>query len=174
MAPAKLLISPEYARLNWILHETRPTYGGTSLKWKAKVKDLLEAYDARSVLDYGCGKGLLGRSVKGVDWRNYDPAVPAFSALPSSADLVVCTDVLEHVEPDCLDAVLDHLLALGEKAAFLVVATRPAQKSLPDGRNAHLIVQPMEWWMERLIPRWLIVGEGGDDREFWIVGVPKA
>ena len=29
----------------------------------------------------------------------------------------------------------------------------PAFKTLPDGRNAHLTVRPIKWWMERLFDR---------------------
>ena len=68
--------------------------------------------------------------------------------------MVACTDVLEHIEPDCLDHVLDHLCELAENVAFLVVATAPAQKTLADGRNAHLIVESARWWLPKLIERW--------------------
>jgi hypothetical protein len=27
-------------------------------------------------------------------------------------------------------------------------------KTLPDGRNAHLTQQPLEWWLPKLMSRW--------------------
>jgi hypothetical protein len=80
--------------------------------------------------------------------------IPPFhrvAALPGFADLVVCTDVLEHVEPELLDTVLRHLRSLARKAVFVVIATRPSNKTLSDGRNAHLIVETAEWWIAHLI-----------------------
>jgi hypothetical protein len=82
--------------------------------------------------------------------RNYDPGIPADSALPAPADLVVCTDVLEHIEPEHLDAVLAHIFRLAQRAVFLQIALFPAKKTLPDGRNAHLIVQPANWWLDKI------------------------
>ena len=48
-------------------------------------------------------------------------------------------ELMEHIEPECLEEVLDNLQWLSLKAVFLVIATRPAKKMLADGRNAHLI-----------------------------------
>ena len=80
--------------------------------------------------------------------REYDPAVPGKDAEPQPADLVICTDVLEHIEPDCLNDVLDHIRQVSLKYAFVNVSTRPAVKFLQDGRNAHLIIQPADWWRD--------------------------
>jgi hypothetical protein len=96
------------------------------------------------VLDYGCGKGNLGIG------RKYDPAIPEYAKDPDPADLVVCTDVLEHIEPECLEDVLKHIQSKCRKKAFFVISTRPAKKILPDGRNAHLIIQPSGWWVSTL------------------------
>jgi 2-polyprenyl-3-methyl-5-hydroxy-6-metoxy-1,4-benzoquinol methylase len=89
--------------------------------------------------------------------REYDPAIAGKEASPAPADLVVCTDVLEHVEPELLDHVLDHLQGLARRLLFLVVATRSAKKTLEDGRNAHLIVEPDAWWRDTLERRLSIV-----------------
>jgi hypothetical protein len=62
-------------------------------------------------------------------------------------------DVLEHIEPDCLENVLDHLAKLTECVAFITVHTGPAGKTLPDGRNAHINQQPMSYWLSKLWQR---------------------
>jgi hypothetical protein len=65
--------------------------------------------------------------------------------------MVICTDVLEHVEPSYLDEVLRNIADKTNKLAYFVICCRPAGQNLPDGRNAHLIVQPHEWWEKKLL-----------------------
>lgn len=146
------LISPAYLQTQVILHASPRGYGGNGDRWANTVLSVAADYDCGSVLDYGCGQGSLARALRGstLAVREYDPAIPAKSAMPSFADLVNCTDVLEHIEPDRLDAVLAHIRGLARKVAVLVIATRPANKRLPDGSNAHLIIEPDAWWRARL------------------------
>ncbi len=113
---------------------------------------MTRAFGSRDILDYGCGQRTLERDL-GFAIRNYDPCISGLDAAPDPADLVVCTDVLEHIEPECLDEVLDDLQRLTRNAGFFVIATRPAEKTLPDGRNAHLIQEPLGWWMPKLTAR---------------------
>jgi cytochrome oxidase Cu insertion factor (SCO1/SenC/PrrC family) len=63
---------------------------------------------------------------------------------------VVCTDVLEHIELDRLRAVMNHIQGLARKVILLSVALDPANKTLSDGRNAHLIQKPPAWWEARI------------------------
>jgi hypothetical protein len=49
-----------------------------------------------------------------------------------------------------LEKVLEHLQRVTASVAFVVVATREARTILPDGRNAHLIVENADWWTWRL------------------------
>jgi hypothetical protein len=65
-------------------------------------------------------------------------------------------DVLEHIEPEYVDAVFDHLEDLTEVVLFATIHTVPAKKELSDGRNAHLTVQPMEWWLPKFLERFSI------------------
>lgn len=152
-----MLISDEYRALNRELHAREPSYGTSGYKWAGVVKQLAaQIGPASSVLDYGCGRSTL-RAVLGdrsCEFREYDPAIPGKDGRPQPADLVACTDVLEHIEPWCLHGVLDDLRGLAKAAVLLVVATRPAKKTLADGRNAHLIVQPIEWWLPKLMDYW--------------------
>lgn len=156
------LISPPYRDLQKELHARPKGYGGKGDKWAAGVRDLVERFDAWSVLDYGCGQGSLKKALlpmcpPGVRVAEYDPAIPGKDGYVEFADLVVCTDVLEHVEPDKLPRVLSHLKMLARKAVFVVVATRPSNKTMADGRNAHLIVEPAEWWAERMTAAGFVV-----------------
>jgi 2-polyprenyl-3-methyl-5-hydroxy-6-metoxy-1,4-benzoquinol methylase len=162
------LITPDYLALNAELHAATK-FGSGGYKWAGTVKRFMSRLAAKSLIDYGCGKGTLAQAMHADAPRpfvtNYDPVT--FPARPSPADFVACTDVLEHIEPDCLDAVLDDIRALGTKGAFLVISTRPAKKTLSDGRNAHLIVEGAAFWLEKLESRYGRVVQvphlGGDD-----------
>lgn len=149
------LIGKEMLRANQALHEAPEGFGGSGWKQHARIVEFGKKLGIETMLDYGCGEGSLRRYLRSevsVPWKiaEYDPAIPKKAKLPKAADLVVCTDVLEHVEPEKLESVLGHIFLLTRKGAFLAIATRPANKLLPDGRNAHLIVQPMEWWVDKL------------------------
>ena len=88
--------------------------------------------------------------------------------------MVACIDVLEHIEPQCLDSVLDHLAALTEGVAFLSIHTGPAVKVLSDGRNAHLTQEPMMWWLPKLWNRWeLQTVQATGEHSFFVVGTAK-
>lgn len=170
-----MLITPQYLELQREMH-ARGNYGISSGKWAKPVSVLADQIGTRDVLDYGCGQGHLARALSvytSLIVHEFDPAIEGKDKAPEPADLVVSSDVLEHIEPSCLEDVLDHIASLGKKAVFLVVATRPAVKILPDGRNAHIIVQPAWWWMQRFAERWRGANFAGNEGEFHFVGVPK-
>ncbi len=106
-------------------------------------------FETSDVLDYGCGKCTL-QGALGAEINNFDPCISALAKPPAPADIVACIEVLEHIEPGYLDAVLADLRRLTKRVLFVTVATVPSTKRLGDGRNAHLIVQPEEWWLARL------------------------
>lgn len=147
-----MLISKEYRELNRKLHESNPLYGADSFGWSGWAKELVINNEYKTVLDYGCGKGNLKLALEGVDCEvaEYDPAIEGKDDEPSPAELVTCCDVLEHIEPVHLNAVLRHLKSLTQKRLFATISCRPASKTLEDGRNAHLIVKDSDWWHERL------------------------
>lgn len=150
-------ISPKYLQAQKELHKNPKGYGGRGDKWASAVKHLARCFKCKSVLDYGCGRGTLAQKLyklkaDGVEVFEYDPAIYGKHSIPKykSFDLVVCTDVLEHIEPDKLAVVIEHLQELTNKVLFLVIATRPSNKFFPDGRNVHLIIEPDSWWKERI------------------------
>lgn len=147
------LISDEYCRLNIELHRTNLAYGvgggrhtNTVLEMYKQIKNQVPN---PSVLDYGCGKGMLAKSLPMPIWE-YDPAVEGKNESPRPADLVVCTDVLEHIELDHLALVLYDLKRCTRGLGFFVIDTGPAMKKLPDGRNTHLIQKDLRWWKKHL------------------------
>ena len=152
------LFSADYQKLNQQLHRDQPQWGTTGHKWVGVVQTLMKNYSSSEILDYGCGKQSLNAALGG-GVRGYDPGIPELSSSPAPADIVVCTDVLEHIEPDYLEAVLDDIHRATRRAALLVIATRPAIHLLPDGRNAHLVQMPIGWWRKRVERRFQLVYE---------------
>ncbi len=162
------LITPEYVREQELLHASS-AYGSRGFNWGYLIAGIAKIERCASVLDYGCGKGTLGRTLRGagIDARDYDPAVVAFSERPKRADLVVSVDVLEHLELECVDEVLEDLRSLTGKVLFVAISTRPAKRWLTDGRNSHLIVQEGDWWRPRLERCGFTV------RRVWLTGIPE-
>lgn len=137
------MISPGYRDLNAELHHRMESYGTGGHRWAAFVRGLAEG---GSVLDYGCGKGTLKQALADMDVREYDPAIPGKDSPPEAADVVVCGDVMEHVEPEFTRAVLADVCRLGTQAVFFVISCQESRKKLADGRGAHINVRPPEWW----------------------------
>lgn len=167
-----MLITPEYRTAQELFHQQRDDYGRSGHKWAEHVRQFCEQLKTRDVLDYGAGKETLQRALP-FPIKMYDPCIPHLSTPPEPADFVVCTDVLEHIEPDCLDAVLDDIARLTKKLCFLEVATRPAVKFLPDGRNAHLIQWPASWWLPKITARFDLQSfQNMNGGSFVVLGTP--
>ena len=138
--------------------------GRTTLLFADRIKNFCAAFGAETLLDYGCGRGdqydnhHLDKEW-GVTVTGYDPGVLSYRKRPEGKfDGVICIDVLEHIEKKDLPAVLYDVCGFVNKFLFLTICTRPAKKSLPDGRNCHLTVKPREWWLELLnkhVPPWV-------------------
>lgn len=120
------------------------------------VEKFIKEYNPNSLLDFGCGKGGLIGTISelhpDIKVIGYDPGNPEFQTLPThSVDVVVSTDAIEHIEPTHLEETLKTIGSLMQRCGCFRIACYPAKKNLPDGRNAHLIVQPPNWWREKLI-----------------------
>lgn len=145
-----MLLSDAYLEMQKEMHRRYgDRYGASGKLWAAKVATIKARNGYTSVLDYGCGQGLL-RQVLGRFVKEYDPAIKGKDHDPEPADLVVCTDVLEHIEPDFLPAVLIHIHSKVKKQLLFSASLVPAGKLLADGRNAHLILESAEWWREQI------------------------
>ena len=143
------------------------TFDGKSLPRQAsRIKKMIERSGARTILDYGSGKGRqylpAGIMENGaVRWnsmqeywgvasiRCYDPGHAPFSALPEGQfDGVVCTDVLEHCPEEDLPWIVGELFGYARLFVFANVACYPAAKTLPNGENAHCTIRPVSFWRE--------------------------
>ena len=154
-----MLISEEYRQQQAALHATGQ-YGVAGGDFAKRVAMILKEMQAKELLDYGAGSrlslkmGLDELGVTGYRYTPYEPAVPEHSKSPEPSEFVCCIDVLEHIEPELLDNVLDDLKRVTKGVGFFTIHTGKAGKTLPDGRNAHLIQQPAEWWLPKILERW--------------------
>jgi len=164
-----MLITSAYQQEQQNLHEINPAYGQASVGYAALVDDFIRRLNTPSLLDYGAGKGRLAQHLKEpVRVTEYDPAIPAKAGDPGGPfRFVVCIDVLEHVEPECLDAVLDDLQLKTRKHLFCTIHTGAAVKVLSDGRNAHLTQQLASWWLPKLLDRFEIEQLQVTPHGFW-------
>lgn len=163
------LISPEYLEQQRQLH-AQGRYGRWGKDWVGAAMDLMRAHGCATVLDYGCGQGTFKAEMNGCGAAvaEYDPAIKGKDKPPKPADLVMCTDVLEHIEEDKIDAVIRHIRELTRKVAFFVIHTRPASKNLPDGRNAHILLRDSLWWFEAITTRGFYVLEADHTKKHLI------
>jgi hypothetical protein len=161
-------ITDDYLDQNVRLHGSTPTYGTSGWQYAQAVIRLARQHGTEDVLDYGCGKGTLAEALP-FPIRQYDPAILEHSDEPEPADIVVCGDVMEHIEPHCLDDVLNHIHRLTRVCTYWVIATRKAAKTLPDGRNCHLIVESRDWWVKKLAQHDFSIAEESRGRKGEII-----
>lgn len=131
-------------------------------KYATPIKQIIEATNSKSILDYGAGKGkqyempikvgeITYKSIQDY-WAvneiiKYEPALPEHNNLPDKpVDGVISTDVLEHIPLNDISWVVDEMFSLATKFVFVNIACYPALARLPDGRNAHCTIKPPQWW----------------------------
>lgn len=168
-----MLITDAYRAQNAALHVSRPDYGTSGQRYAQQVRELSD-WGRKSVLDFGAGKCTLrNRLGPAYQVTCYDPCIEGLDATPAPHPVVVCTDVLEHVEPECLDAVLAELNRVTQEVGLFVVHLTAAKKTLPDGRNAHLIQKPADWWREKIAEAGFSIEEqSGNEHEAAFVVKP--
>jgi hypothetical protein len=107
------------------------TFSG-QFTWKNRhrIKDVIDRFNVKSILDYGCGGGKQYRNVDdtgqnleqywGIKTTKYDPGVPIYAKEPTgSFDLVLCIQVLGSIPKNDLSWVVDRLYNFANKAVFV-------------------------------------------------------
>lgn len=122
---------------------------GKRAKIPSDLKKFIKDKNPSSILDFGCGKGNLVQTLKenypNIEVYGYDPANPKYNKEVPCVDMVISTDVLEHVEPEFINDTIE-MLSLKGKFHYHLISCAPAKLILPDGRNAHLIQEGPDWW----------------------------
>lgn len=125
-------------------------YGTSAHLYFEPIANEVLRLNPASILDFGCGRGDLVAHF----WKDgarrvakYDPAIPQFKEMPEGHfDMVLCTDVMEHIPMTDVDKVLSEVKRKGRNALF-TISMKPARAKLPDGRNAHVTLLNADEWM---------------------------
>lgn len=133
-------------------HKNDKNWQGVALKkFIPAINQIIKDKGIETILDYGCGKA----KHHPLEWNatKYDPAVPEYQNKPTDKfDLVISTDVLEHIPVDNLKDVIDDIFSYSKKWVFVSVCCRKANAILPNGYNAHATIESAKWWRELFKP----------------------
>lgn len=134
------------------MHAKGEFAGDTWREYLPRLQAFAAAHPGRDfpVLDYGCGpKG--GLAAEYGAWRviSHDPFVPEYAADPwgKSPATFFSADVFEHMTVDALRRLMSKICACRTlDRIFVAISTRSANKTMPNGMNAHLTVRHAQWW----------------------------
>lgn len=138
------------------MHENAHFSGTSVYKCADEIENLVKESEAKTLLDYGSGKGRQYREGRvhemwGIMPTLYDPAVPRLAKRPSGQfDGVICIDVMEHIpEEEVLETLYD-IRNYARIWCYFWICCHPATKDLPDGRNVHVTIREESWWQDRI------------------------
>lgn len=149
------MISESYKKQLQHIHESSPF--GKRSKIPKHLDGFIDFTNPKTILDFGCGKGRLVERLKeqypDKIVTGYDPGNKEFDKHlhdQTYVDMLISSDVLEHVEPEYIDQTLKYL-STKSRYIYHLIALSPAKLILPDGRNAHLILESKEWWRDKFL-----------------------
>jgi len=159
------------------LHKEEYKFRGISvIPFAIDIYGIIQYNKCTSIIDYGCGKAIAYKeNFKDIDRKKqipnftvplhkwwgidelqlYDPGVTEHSKLPTKkADLVICTDVLEHIPAEDLDWVIREICSLSNSVVFINVSGQPALKTFTTGKykgmNVHVSLFDHKWWINKV------------------------
>ncbi len=135
--------------------ENKSWAGDDTLKYQKHIKSLVDKFQAKTILDYGCGKGIQYSTPcvdnktfdewLGVTVYKFDPCVPEFSTPPPKDmkfDGVICSQVL-HTIPDAdLPWVTEQITSYAEKFVFISLNFKRPAKNRKHIYNKDYFKQP--------------------------------
>jgi len=157
------------------LHKEEGKFRGISLvPLVPTLINITKENKCKTLLDYGCGKAIpySKKECKSIGLKKpvqelcnldsfdlYDPAYPKYNKLSKKKyDIVVCTDVMEHIAEQDIDWVLKDILSHSKKAVFLNISCQPALKHFKEGKfkgqNVHISVFDGNWWSDKVKNIW--------------------
>jgi len=143
------------------------------------------------IADLGCGTGrggyaikkMTGCSVVFVDFADncIQNANGSFvqadlsQPIPLNADIAYCCDVMEHIPPDQVNAVLENVCNVAPRA-FFQISLIPDDMGELIGAQLHLSVHTADWWLDRLVQfgRILHFEDHGDSAIFYLETLPES
>ena len=119
------------------------------------------------VIDFGCGTGRAAIRIKEygcfvqlIDFTDNSRDPKAMELPFRQHDLTepislmgrygYCTDVMEHIEPEKVDAVIKNIMDAA-KTTFFQISTIPDSMGEIIGQQLHLTVRPHSWWNDKFI-----------------------
>ena len=157
------------------LHKEEGKFRGISLvPLVPTLFNIIKENNCKTLLDYGCGKAIpySKKECKSIGLKKpvqelcnldsfdlYDPAYPKYNKLSKKKyDIVVCTDVMEHIAEQDIDYVLKDILSHSKKTVFLNISCQPALKHFKEGKfkgqNVHVSVFDGHWWSDKVKNIW--------------------
>ena len=157
------------------LHKEEGKFRGISLvPLVPTLINVIKENNSKTLLDYGCGKAIpySKKECKSIGLKKpvqelcnldsfdlYDPAYPKYNKLSKKKyDIVVCTDVMEHIAEQDIDWVLKDILSHSKKTVFLNISCQPALKHFKEGKfkgqNVHVSVFHGTWWSDKVKNIW--------------------
>lgn len=163
-------------REKYVKAYSRLRYRSKSPHWRCKDRILEEMrlLGVKEYANFGCGSGLLDRSLlqnhEGILVDHVQVLWPDVKEHPNlrkfieaslfedfehfEVDFAVSTDVMEHIPPEKVDAVLENI-AKRAKSCFFQISLNPSGDRDEEkyGGHLHLTVERPEWWEQKLL-RW--------------------
>lgn len=171
-APKKALTEQEKYELMWEIDDYRNVSPGeqSAQIFLQQAKPLKDS----TCIDFGCGTGrgglmiaLMGNMIvtlvdfaknaldeevrnatitqpHRISWKQADLNKP----IPATAAYGYCTDVMEHIPPDEVDAVLSNILQSAAHV-FFQISTVDDVMGARIGEPLHLSIHPYEWWAKK-------------------------
>lgn len=161
------MISQAYQDKITKYHKTR-LWGGAVEGKAFDIECTAKNNNCKSILDFGCGFGLLKQKIgHKFDVTEYDAGIEGKNKLPvGKFDMVVCCDVMEHVEPEFVDQTIDWIYYYSTKIIYVSICCAPSLETFDDGSNLHLTVKPPSFWLEHFERRGARLAYNGTDRGF--------
>lgn len=135
------------------LHQSR-SYGDSGFGYVDDVSSFIKHTNAKTILDFGSGTGSLKKALKNIhqiEIDEFDPCVAGKTKIPQlQYDLVITTDLLEHLHKEEIDNLFDEMMSLNPQFMYHGISTRPARILLPDGTNCHKTVENANWWIDKI------------------------
>lgn len=125
-------------------HHTVIDFGCGTGRGAARIAERTKA----TVLGVDFVEGCLDEAVRGqFEFRQHDLTQPLL--LPEIADYGYCTDVMEHIPPEDVEAVVANIVSSARRVFFCISTVEDRMGALI-GEPLHLTVQPPSWWQSLL------------------------